>query len=148
MIWERRLQTMKNIYVDSVVFIYLLENSSIFSASAIALFRQFEENPYTVYTSVVTLTEILVKPIAAQNDVLQSSYTHLLETSGFVTLVSVSREVAVLAARLRATYTLRTPDALHIATALTMGCQAFITNDNALKRVSDISVLTLDENSA
>ncbi len=38
-----------------------------------------------------------------------------------------------------------TPDALQIAAALHRGCQAFLTNDITLKRVTNVQVLILDE---
>lgn len=41
--------------------------------------------------------------------------------------------------------TLRTPDALQIAAALVAGCEAFLTNDAGLKRVTELRVLVLDE---
>jgi predicted nucleic acid-binding protein len=46
---------------------------------------------------------------------------------------------------LRAHYNLRTPDALQVATALEFGCQAFLTNDEQLQRVTDLRVLVLKE---
>ena len=69
--------------------------------------------------------------------------TLLLETE--VQTVPVSVEIAEEAARLRATYNLKTPDALMIATALSVGCQAFLTNDEALRRVGEVRVLILKE---
>jgi predicted nucleic acid-binding protein len=57
----------------------------------------------------------------------------------------VSLAIADSAARLRARYNLRTPDALHVATAINAGCQAFLTNDNTLKRVTELSILILDD---
>lgn len=57
----------------------------------------------------------------------------------------VDAAIAERAAALRARYTLRTPDALQIATALHAGCQGFLTNDTALRRVTDLRVLVLHE---
>jgi len=37
------------------------------------------------------------------------------------------------------------PDAPQIASALAAGSQAFLTNDASLKRVTEISILVLDE---
>lgn len=34
---------------------------------------------------------------------------------------------------------------LQIATALTAGCEAFLSNDSSLKRVTELRVLTLDD---
>jgi predicted nucleic acid-binding protein len=40
---------------------------------------------------------------------------------------------------------LRTPDALQIATALEAGCEAFLSNDAGLRRVTELRVLILDD---
>jgi predicted nucleic acid-binding protein len=48
------------------------------------------------------------------------------------------------AAHLRA-LGLRTPDALHAATALASGCILFLTNDPVFKRVTGLSVVVLSE---
>ncbi|MBW4523229.1 MAG: PIN domain-containing protein [Scytolyngbya sp. HA4215-MV1] len=42
-------------------------------------------------------------------------------------------------------YNLKLPDALQIATARVTGCQAFLTNDTALKRVGELRILVLSE---
>jgi predicted nucleic acid-binding protein len=53
--------------------------------------------------------------------------------------------VAARAAELRAHYRLRLADALQVALALHAGCEAFLTNDLALRRVSELRILELDE---
>lgn len=62
-----------------------------------------------------------------------------------ITIWPVSVAIAERAAHLRAQYRLRTPDAIHIATAMIAGCDAFLTNDLNLKRVQEIRVLVLEE---
>ena len=57
----------------------------------------------------------------------------------------MSIRVAETAADLRASYNLRTPDALQLATAIVSGCQGFLTNDRGLIRVKTIPVLVLDD---
>jgi predicted nucleic acid-binding protein len=49
------------------------------------------------------------------------------------------------AARLRANTGLKTPDALHAATALNVASTLCITNDRAFRRVEDLPVAVLDE---
>jgi predicted nucleic acid-binding protein len=53
--------------------------------------------------------------------------------------------VAESAAELRARYNLSLTDAFQIAAALSAGCDAFLSNDTALKRVTEFRVLVLDE---
>ena len=58
---------------------------------------------------------------------------------------AVSVAIAEEAARLRAAYTLRTPDAVQLATALDAGASAFLTNDARLAAIPDLRVLVLDQ---
>jgi predicted nucleic acid-binding protein len=39
----------------------------------------------------------------------------------------------------------KTPDALHVATAILSDCVLFLTNDYAFRRVSKLNVVILDE---
>src|ERR1017187_550024 len=59
------------------------------------------------------------------------------------TVVPVTLEVARHAARLRAAYGLRTPDAIHLATAVAAEAAEFVTTDRRLARVKEIEVRVL-----
>jgi predicted nucleic acid-binding protein len=95
--------------------------------------------------SAIALTEVLVQPLRSGNSALAKRYEAVLSNSLHFHLEPVSAKIARQGASLRATYHLRTPDALHIATALDVGCDAFLTNDLDIKRVTEINVLVLDE---
>jgi hypothetical protein len=76
---------------------------------------------------------------------LEAEYcTLLLGTAGIVPL-PLDAVIARGAAELRARYALRTPDAVQVATAISVGCQAFLTNDRGLQRVNELRVLVLDD---
>jgi len=49
------------------------------------------------------------------------------------------------AAQLRAATGLKTPDAVHAATALVVGASLFVTNDPAFRRVDNLPVTVLSE---
>lgn len=53
--------------------------------------------------------------------------------------------LAKRAIQLRAGYNLRVPDALQVSAALESGATLFVTNDRRLQKVTDISVLVLDD---
>jgi predicted nucleic acid-binding protein len=53
-------------------------------------------------------------------------------------------ETADLAARMRATHRLRTPDALQAAAALRAEATGFITNDPVFARIGDFETAILD----
>jgi len=57
----------------------------------------------------------------------------------------IDDSIAKQAAKLRVRYNLSLADALQVAAALAAGCDAFFTNDIALKRVSEIKILVIDE---
>lgn len=57
----------------------------------------------------------------------------------------IDDQIANQAAELRARYGLALPDSFQIAIAILSGCDAFLTNDLALKRVTEISAIVLDE---
>lgn len=73
--------------------------------------------------SVVLLTETL----ALGDDTPHSS--RLREILAALVLISVDSEIARVAASLRAIYRLKAPDALHLATAIVVGADRFVTNN-------------------
>ena len=88
---------------------------------------------------------MLPQPIKLGNTQLEQEYRNILLHSGSFELLPITAQIAESAAVLRAHYNLRTPDALHIATAIAAGCDAFLTNDAGVKRVAEIAILVLDE---
>ena len=50
-------------------------------------------------------------------------------------------EVAVEAARIRAAYRVRLPDAIRVATAIRAGAAALVTHDRALRRVRGLRIV-------
>jgi predicted nucleic acid-binding protein len=54
-------------------------------------------------------------------------------------------KISDMASDLRAKYGIKTPDAIQIATTIYGGSKSFITNDETLKKVEEISMLLLDD---
>ena len=130
---------------DTAPLIYFVERHPAYLDLMRTVLRRVEAGSITGYSSVVTLTEVLTLPIRVGNIAVAQAYRDVLLHSRHFILVSIDAAVAEQAADLRARYTLRTPDALQIAAALYRGCQAFLTNDTTLKRVTDLQILVLDE---
>jgi predicted nucleic acid-binding protein len=55
-------------------------------------------------------------------------------------IVALSCEVIDRATEIRAQYGFKTPDAIHLAAAVTSGCDMFLTNDYRLDRFTDITI--------
>ena len=61
-----------------------------------------------------------------------------------LTLRSLDPDLALRAARLRAHYQIRTPDAVQLAAAIEFGARLFLTNDDRLRKVTEIEVVVLE----
>jgi len=96
-------------------------------------------------TQRLTLTEVLIQPYRLDKPSLANEYCNLLKNSRYFTLLPIDIQTAELAAKIRAHYNLRTPDAIQVSTAINSGCQAFLSNDLIFKRINDIKILILDE---
>jgi predicted nucleic acid-binding protein len=131
--------------LDTAPLIYFVEAHPKYDARVTAIFERVAQGRLQAVTSAISLVEVLTQPIAKGDSELQDEYRDLLLNSDNFELLPVDFEMAERAAVLRASYKLRTPDALQVAAALGAGCQAFLTNDAPLKRVKEIKVLVLDE---
>jgi predicted nucleic acid-binding protein len=109
------------------------------------IFQQVELERTLIVASVITLTKTLVKPIQAGDSEVETIYRELLLTNERIRLVPVTAAIAETPAQIRARYNLRTPDALHLATAMKTNCDAFLTNDRNFRRTLDMRVLVLDD---
>jgi predicted nucleic acid-binding protein len=57
--------------------------------------------------------------------------------------MDVNEAVAEEAARIRARYRFKTPDAIHLASAKLGGADLFVTNDDRLRQFLDLTVIVL-----
>lgn len=130
---------------DTSPVIYFMEANPQYDALVKEIFRRVSDGAPLGVTSVITLSEVLVQPIIRQRTLLQREYRDLLLRSRNLSTLAISAAIAELGAELRAQYRLRTPDALQIATALEAGCEAFLSNDAGLRRVTELRVLILDD---
>lgn len=139
------LQSAKRIYIDTAPFIYFVERHTAYFAKMLRIVDLIEAQPLQAFTSVMTLTEIMVQPLKVGNTELAQECHDILVSSDQFSVLSVTEEIAITAGVIRARYSLRTPDAIHVATAIASDCDAILTNDVAMKRVTDLNVLHLDD---
>jgi predicted nucleic acid-binding protein len=133
------------VYVDTNALIYRVEGIEPYRTVSQPLWDALDAGTMTVLTSELALLEVLVKPLREGKAALVALYrTILLGTIG-LTLHPIDRAILEAAAGIRATQGLKTPDALHAATALAAGCTQFVTNDAAFRRVPGLPVVVLAE---
>jgi predicted nucleic acid-binding protein len=131
--------------LDTMTFIYHFEENKDYLPFTRALFGLIEDGRIEGKTSVITRLEILVKPREEGNELLADEYRVILENFPHLEVIPVDAEVADLASAIRAKYNLRTPDAIQLATSILKGAQAFVTNDESLKKLKEIEILAMRE---
>jgi predicted nucleic acid-binding protein len=131
--------------LDTSPFIYFVERNPNYLDLMREVFKRLTDGEFKSCSSVITLTEVLVQPIRQNNLIVAHDYRDLLFNGTNFQLFPLTALIAEKAAELLAKYNLRTPDALQIATALENGCDAFLCNDNGLKKVSELKILIFDE---
>jgi len=129
--------------LDTPVWIAFIEQKSAFLADVNPLFESLKSGRVRVVTSSVGLIEILTGALLRGDELLARRAEEVLMGLNGSTVVPVTLEIARQAARLRAAYGLRTPDAIHLATAVAAEAAEFVTTDRRLARVKEIEVRVL-----
>jgi predicted nucleic acid-binding protein len=97
-------------------------------------------------TSELTMLEVLVIPLRRGDPHEEERCRQILAPRSWLRLIPVSMVILEKAAHLRAASVgLRTPDAIHLATAIAASCEAFLTNDRRMRPTAPPSVVLLDD---
>src|SRR5579862_3532618 len=131
--------------VDTMLFVYHFEEHSQFGPAAARLLQAAEHDQLRLVTSVLTLMEVLVVPKRERQEQLCRRYHELFASFPQLTVLPIDESIAEVASDLRSTYTLRTPEALHLATAIVAGAEAFVTEDRRLSNVAAIRVVGISQ---
>ena len=131
-------------YLDSNVFIYALKGAEPFGTPLRNLFKMMDDARIESISSELVLAEVLVGPFRNRNLEEERQCRRFLRPRRGLKLCSVSSEILEQSARLRAQHSrLRTPDAIHLATAELTRCEIFLTNDLKLASLGSIEVIPL-----
>jgi predicted nucleic acid-binding protein len=133
------------VYLDANSIIYSVERIEPYRTALQPLWEGARAGKITIATSDLTLLEVLVVPLRTGNKVLEAGFRALLQHSSDVVLIGITHAILEWAASLRASMPIKTPDAIHAATALQVGCELFVTNDVGFRRVPGLPVVLLSE---
>ena len=121
--------------LDSSILIYHLEDVPPYSDLTEAAFAAIAEGSPSAVLSTLSVTQLLVQPFSNEQPDRIAAFEQFILSSPNTALIPTSYAIAKEAARLRASYRIRTPDALLVATALSGKAEAFLTNDARLRRL-------------
>ena len=122
---------MSRVFWDTNLFIYLFEDYGELSKEVSGLRQRMISRGDQLFTSTLTLGEILVKPIEKGDDELRRAYLRAVTVAAV--MLPFDQETAEHYARIRQDRTIKGPDAIQLACAAQARIDLFITNDDHLK---------------
>lgn len=136
------------ITLDTNCFIYYFEDNEKYAPKLESIFDKIQNGLIQGSMSILSFLEILVKPKKENNIFLENRYKVVLNNYPNLKIIELSLPIADIAAKLRALYNLKTPDAIILATALYTSSNYLITNDLHFKNIGEkenMSIILLDE---
>ena len=124
------------IYLDTNIFIYLFEVHPGFTEKTAQLLARLEQDN-TFACSTLSLTECLAQVTPISHDTfLALPKLHI---------APLDEKIAVRAGQLQRDSKLHIGDAIHLATALELGCTKLLTNDLAFAKIArkHLEIVTL-----
>ncbi len=134
---------MSRIYLDANSIIYLVEAVNPFHATVAARLLSHRTNPEShIVTSRLSLLECRIQPLRNADTRLLAKYTAFFTMERLI-ISEVTADIIERATDLRVRYNFKTPDAIHLATAIEEKSDLFLTGDKALARCVEVNVEVL-----
>jgi predicted nucleic acid-binding protein len=127
------------IYLDANVIIRLIEGAAPIRAPIELRLAATRGVAAAWATSTLSRLECRCKPLKLSNAALLSIYDGLFIAVELVTL-KIDDAVIEKATELRAGLNVKTPDAIHLASAIVAGASTFLTGDQNLARCQEVKV--------
>jgi uncharacterized protein len=125
------------IYLDSAVIIYLIEQPAAFYPAVVSW---LSTHPGDLISSELARMECLVIPVRTGNTALANEFEDFFRLQ-VVHLGSLNRAVLDRTIEIRATFPkIKTPDAIHLASAVESACDVVLTNDPDMMPFTGIKV--------
>ncbi len=140
-----KLEKVDTIFLDTAPIIYYIEAHPQYGHLMRDIVNSFQKGEVTAYSSVITLAEVLPKPIKNECYDLAEQFIKFLKYGINFYMIDITADISEKAGKLRGYYpSLKAFDALQLAAAIVKGTQLFITNDKKLIKCQEmINILVL-----
>ena len=142
---EQAIAGVKLIFLDTAPVIYYIERHPTFFPLVRSIFESLSDGYLRAVSSPITLAECSIVSYRQGLLELQNLVADALVRNESVTFRITDELVAIEAVKMRIKYGLKLPDAIQIATAIVSNCDAFLTNDIALSKVTEIRSIVVSE---
>lgn len=127
-------------YLDTSAIIYFIEGSASARTRIATLIATAErDHAGRIITSRLARLECRVKPLRHGDAAMLATYEAFF-TRARHTVMDVTATVLDRATELRARHGFKVPDAIHLASAIEAGADAFLTGDAGLAKCPDVKV--------
>ncbi|MCB8839699.1 PIN domain-containing protein [Aurantimonas sp. VKM B-3413] len=130
------------VYLDANALISFIERDD---DPVVRLFDMVGSGATRLFTSELGLSEVLVAPLRDGDSALASAYEEFLISDESLTVLPINRAILHDAARLRATFGGKTPDAIHVATAPSCNCNIILSFDQRLRTPEAITRIAVED---
>jgi predicted nucleic acid-binding protein len=132
------------LYLDASCIIYLIESENPFHDKVASRLDRYRSNPEaSLMTSRLSRLECRTCPLRDGDARLLATYDAFFSAAR-LTLGEVDAAVIERATALRAQYGFRTPDAIHLATAIEGRADLVLTGDTTFSRCKEVAVEVLE----
>lgn len=142
---EQAIAGVKLIFLDTAPVIYFIERHPTFFPLVRSIFESLSDRDFRAISSPITLAECSIVPYRQGLLELQQDFADALVRNESVIFRITDELVAIEAVKMRVKYGLKLPDAIQIATAIVSNYDAFLTNDIALSKVTEIRSIVVSE---
>ncbi|MBI5754084.1 PIN domain-containing protein [Candidatus Peregrinibacteria bacterium] len=141
--WKKYFKNCSCVSLDTSILIYLLQDDEKYSDIVDRIFQFFESKKINLSFSSILLAELLVYPFRNGQTDIAKDWLSYFKIEKNLEIVDLNPVIAVDAAYLRAKYNIKTPDSIHLATAMQKENAIFLTNDLDLKKIQEVKVICI-----
>ncbi|MEM1378332.1 MAG: PIN domain-containing protein [Pseudomonadota bacterium] len=135
------LASLTSVYFDTNAFIYLIDGTRAFRQLSASIFSTCVDAGVDIRTSELSLAECLIKPKRQQDTARVGQYRSFFEQFSPTPIAPSTLDAA---STIAADRSIKLIDAIHVATALELRCDGFLTNDEKLaNRIIDPTPILL-----
>jgi len=130
------------LFLDACSIIYLIESQQQQGQATRLLLDKALQNKTQLIVSRLSFLECRVLPLKEHNTELLARYNRFFQLPS-IRIIELTADVVNLATDLRANYSqsLRTPDALQVACALSAHADQFLTGDKKLSAIEELEIV-------
>lgn len=120
------------IALDSNIFIRALDDHGPLGEKSRTFLEELRHTTSKIYISVMVLEEFFVKVYKQKKEKDLENILDFITLDGLAQLIEVNKNIALLAAKIRAQNNIKAPDAIYLASAIEAGAGVFVTTDKRL----------------